>query len=260
MILWQAGVGPRGNEEEPVAQRGFGFWPQAVAGLVKPALKVWTKPTWTGLENLPADGRGVIIASNHVSHFDPLTCGHFLYDAGRWPQFLAKASVFKVPVLGWIITRCRQIPVERGSVEAARSLDKLTRALQSGGTVIIYPEGTTTKEPGLWPMRGKTGVARLALVTGAPVLPMAMWGPQRIFDPRTGKLSFKPRVPVSVALGKPVDLTKFDGATPSRATLDEMTEAIMLDIRDLVAELRHEEPPPLYRPGTAAPKSDGAPA
>jgi 1-acyl-sn-glycerol-3-phosphate acyltransferase len=236
-----------------VGKRGLGFWPRAVVGLVKPTLTVWTKRTWTGMDNLPAEGRGVIIASNHVSHFDPLTCGHFLYEAGRWPQFLAKASVFRVPVIGWLITKCRQIPVERGSVEAVRSLDALTSALRAGGTVVIYPEGTTTKEPGLWPMRGKTGVARLALATGAPVVPMAMWGPQRIFDPRTGKLSFKPRVPVSVAVGKPVDLSQWDGTPPSRATLDQITEVIMLQIRDLLAGLREEEPPPLYRPGAANP-------
>ena len=241
-----------------MAKRGYGFWPRFVAGLVKPPLWYLTKRTWTGMEHLPADGRGVIIASNHLSHVDPLTCGHYLYDAGRWPQFLAKASVFRVPVAGWIITKCRQIPVERGSVEAIRSLEKLTAALDQGGTVVIYPEGTTTKEPGLWPMRGKTGVARLALATGAPVIPMAMWGPQQIFDPRTSKWSFKPRRPVSVTVGKPVDLSRWDGAEASRATLDEMTEAIMLDVRDLVAGLRHEEPPPLFRPGAAAPKAGDA--
>ncbi|GAA0801312.1 lysophospholipid acyltransferase family protein [Spirilliplanes yamanashiensis] len=240
-----------------MGRRGLGFWPRAVAGLVKPTLTVWTRRTWTGMENLPADGRGVIVASNHVSHFDPLTCSHFIYDAGRWPQFLAKASVFKVPVIGWIITQCRQIPVERGSVEAARSLDKLVAALKAGGTVVIYPEGTTTKEPGLWPMRGKTGVARLALATGAPVVPMAMWGPQDIFDPRSGKLSFRWRRPVSVTVGKPVDLSKWEGAAPTRATLDEMTEAIMLEIRGLVAGLRQEEPPPLYRPGSGAAQTGG---
>jgi 1-acyl-sn-glycerol-3-phosphate acyltransferase len=242
-------VRARGIEEEPVGQRGLGFWPRVVAALVKPTLIAWTKRTWTGVENLPADGRGLIVASNHVSHFDPLTCAHIVYEAGRWPQFLAKASIFRVPVIGWIVTQCRQIPVERGSVEAVRSLDALTSALAAGGTVIIYPEGTTTKDPDLWPMRGKTGVARLALATGAPVVPMAMWGPQRIFDPRSKKLSLRPRTPVSIAVGKPVDLSRWDGAAPSKAALDEMTEAIMLEVRDLLAGLRGEPAPPLYRPG-----------
>jgi 1-acyl-sn-glycerol-3-phosphate acyltransferase len=123
--------------------------------LIKSVLTPMTKRTWTGLEHMPQSG-GVIIAPNHISHTDPLTCAHFVYDAGRWPRFLGKASVFKVPVVGQIITRVQQIPVERGTVDAAKSLDALVAALKDGGAVIIYPEGTTTREPDLWPMRGKT--------------------------------------------------------------------------------------------------------
>ena len=124
--------------------------------------------------------------ANHISHADPLVSAHFIYDSGRWPQYLGKASVFRVPVVGWILHRCRQIPVERGSVDAVRSLDALVAALDEGGAVVIYPEGTTTRQPDLWPMKAKTGAARLALATGAPVVPVVMWGPERIFDPRTG--------------------------------------------------------------------------
>ncbi len=104
--------------------------------------------------------------------------------------------MFRVPVIGYIICRCQQIPVERGTVDAARSLDSLVTAVKDGSAVIIYPEGTTTKEPGLWPMKGKTGAARLALTTGAPVIPIVMDGPQAMFDPRTGKVGLRPRIPV----------------------------------------------------------------
>jgi 1-acyl-sn-glycerol-3-phosphate acyltransferase len=228
-----------------VAQRGLGFWQRFAAVVVLPVLRVWTKPTWTGMDNLPATG-GVIVVPNHASHFDPLVVAHYIYEADRWPRFLAKASLWDVPVLGPFLRKVKQIPVERGSVEAVRSLDVLVDAVQQGGAVVIYPEGTTTKEPDLWPMRGKTGAARLALVTGAPVIPVANWGAYRIFDTRTGKLRFRPRVPVSVTAGPPVDLSRWAGAPPTKAVLEEMTQAIMLDIRDLVAELRGEEPPPLY--------------
>jgi 1-acyl-sn-glycerol-3-phosphate acyltransferase len=123
---------------------------------------------------------------------------------------------------------------------------------------VIYPEGTTTKQPDLWPMRGKTGAARLALLTGAPVVPLANWGAQTVFDPRTSKLKLRLRTPVQVTAGKPVDLGGWQGAAPSRQVLDQMTERIMLTISGLLGELRHETPPatvydrPGARPATTA--------
>lgn len=230
-----------------MARRRLGFWRRFVVVVVKPVLTVWTRRTWRGMEHVPASG-GVIIVSNHLSYADPLVVAHFVFDAGRWPRFLAKAGVFRVPVVGRILLRCRQVPVERGSVDAARSLEVLAEAVREGGAVVIYPEGTTTREPELWPMRGKTGVARLALATGAPVIPVATWGPQRIVHPRTRKLSLRPRIPVTVVAGPPVDLSKWAGATPTRAVLDEMTDAIMLRLRDMLAEIRGATPPPLWSP------------
>jgi 1-acyl-sn-glycerol-3-phosphate acyltransferase len=225
-----------------VTQRRLGFWRRFAVVLAIPALKVLTKPTWTGMENIPPAG-GVIIAPNHVSHFDPLVVAHFIYGAGRWPRFLGKASLWRVPVFGPFLRKVKQIPVERGSVEAVKSLDALVAALQDGGAVVIYPEGTTTRQPDLWPMRGKTGAARLALITGAPVVPVAHWGAQQVFDPRTSKLKLKMRTPVAVTAGKPIDLSRWDGAHPTRAVLDQMTEAIMLDVQDLLTSIRGGEPP-----------------
>ncbi|HEX5205759.1 lysophospholipid acyltransferase family protein [Paractinoplanes rhizophilus] len=225
-----------------MAQRGLGFWQRFAVVLVLPVLKVWTRRTWTGMDNIPRTG-GVIIAPNHASHFDPLVVAHFIYGAGRWPRFLGKASLWKVPVLGPFLRKVKQIPVERGSVEAVKSLDALVEALDDGGAVVIYPEGTTTRQPDLWPMRGKTGAARLALLTGAPVIPMANWGSQTIYDPRTSRLRIRPRTPVTVTAGKPVDFARWQGATPTRAVLEEMTDAIMLDVQRLVAEVRGEPAP-----------------
>jgi 1-acyl-sn-glycerol-3-phosphate acyltransferase len=109
--------------------------------------------------------------------------------------------------------------------------------------VVIYPEGTTTRQPDLWPMRGKTGAARLALLTGAPVIPVANWGAHTIYDPRTGRLKIRPGTPVSVVAGPPVDLSRWRGATPSRAVLEQMTEAILLEVQELLGGLRGEQPP-----------------
>lgn len=227
-----------------MTQRRIGFWRRLAVVLVLSVMNVWTRHTWTGQENLPPSA-GVILVPNHVSHFDPLVVAHYIYKAGRWPRFLGKASLWRVPVLGFLLRKTLQIPVERGSVEAVKSLDALVAALAEGGAVVIYPEGTTTREPDLWPMRGKTGAARLALLTGAPVIPIANWGAERVFDPRTNKFKVRPGTPVSVTAGAPIDLSRWAGEEPNRAVLEQMTEAIMLDVRDLLTELRDGDPPPL---------------
>jgi 1-acyl-sn-glycerol-3-phosphate acyltransferase len=238
-----------------VARRRLGFWRRLAVILVKPPLMIWTRRTWSGMEHLPASG-GVIIVMNHISHADPVVGAHYVYDAGRWPRYLGKASVFRVPVIGRILLKCQQIPVERGTVDAVRSLEQLERAVREGGAVVIYPEGTTSREPDLWPMRGKTGAARLALSTGAPVIPVVMWGPQRMFDPRTKKFNLRLRIPVTVQAGPPVDLSRWMGATPTKPILDEMTDTIMLRLRDMLAEVRGGTPPPLWSPptGTSDPR------
>ncbi|BCJ42520.1 1-acyl-sn-glycerol-3-phosphate acyltransferase [Actinoplanes ianthinogenes] len=240
-----------------MAQHRLGFWQRFAVMLVLPVMTVWTKRTWLGMEKLPKTG-GVILVPNHVSHFDPLVVAHYIYKAGRWPRFLGKASIWRVPVIGPLLVRTKQVPVERGSVEAVKSLETLVEALNEGGAVVIYPEGTTTRSPDLWPMRGKTGAARLALLTGAPVIPIANWGSQTVFDPRTNKFKAT-RAAVTVTTGDPVDLSRWDGAEPSRQVLDEMTEKIMLAIRDLLGTIRDGEPPALYdRPARRASTSEDA--
>ncbi len=241
-----------------MTQRGLGFWQRLSVMLVVPLMSVWTKRTWTGMTNIPRTG-GVIIVPNHVSHFDPLVVAHYIYETRRWPRFLGKASLWRVPVVGALLRKVQQIPVERGSVEAVKSLDALIDAIHSGGAVVLYPEGTTTREPDLWPMRGKTGAARLALVTGAPVIPVANWGAERVFDPRTNKFKFHWRTPVQVTAGPPVDLSRWAGAAPTRTVLEQMTDAIMVDVRDLLAEIRGGQPPALFDwPSRHASKTEDA--
>lgn len=231
-----------------MAGRRLGFWRRLTVMVVKPPLLLLTRRDWHGAEQIPADG-GVILVANHTSHADPLVCAHFVYDAGRWPQFLAKASVFRMPVVGGLLRRVRQIPVERGTMDAARALDAAVAAIKAGDAIVIYPEGTTTQEPDLWPMRGKTGVARLWLATGVPVVPVVTWGPHRIFDPRTAKLRLRPRTPVSVLAGPPIDLSRWVGAEATTAVLAEISDTVMLRLRDLLAEVRGGPPPPLWSAG-----------
>jgi 1-acyl-sn-glycerol-3-phosphate acyltransferase len=230
-----------------MTRRRLGFWRRFAVATVKPAMQVLTRRTWTGMEHIPAEG-GVIIVVNHISHADPLAVAHYIYDAGRWPSFLAKASLFSVPVLGSLLRAVHQIPVRRGTTDAVRALEAARAGVHDGEAVVIYPEGTTTREPDLWPMRGKTGAARLWLDTRVPMIPIVMWGPERIYDPRTSKLRLLPRADVTVVAGDPIDLSAWDDAQPSAQTLNEITDHIMLHLRDMLVEIRGGTPPPLWTP------------
>ena len=143
--------------------------------IVKPLLLLFTKRRWIDGEKVPAEG-GCILVANHVSHLDPLTFAHFVYDYGRLPRFLAKSEVFDVPVVGTIIRSAGQIPVYRLTSDASQAFRAAVAAVDEGECVAVYPEGTISRDPGLWPMTGKTGAARIALSTGAPVVPIAQWG------------------------------------------------------------------------------------
>jgi 1-acyl-sn-glycerol-3-phosphate acyltransferase len=223
-------------------------WRRFAVGVVKPSMLVLTRRTWAGQEHVPARG-GVILVANHISQADPLAIAHFVYDARRWPSFLAKDSLFTIPVLGWLLREVGQIPVKRGTADAAKALDAAVDWLRRDESLIIYPEGTTTREPDLWPMRGKTGIARLWLATGVPVVPIVTWGPQKMYDPRTNKLRLRFRTPVTVVAGPPLDLSRWADARPDAQVLADITEHVMLHLRDMVSAVRGGTPaPPLFSP------------
>jgi 1-acyl-sn-glycerol-3-phosphate acyltransferase len=230
-----------------MVRRRLGFWRRVAVVVVKPAIQVLTRRTWEGMQHIPAEG-GVIIVVNHISHADPLAVAHYIYDAGRWPSFLAKASLFEVPVLGYLLQAVHQIPVRRGTTDAVKALEAARAGVKAGEALVIYPEGTTTREPDLWPMRGKTGAARLWLDTGAPMIPIVMWGPEQIYDPRTKKLRLLPRAKVRIIAGDPIDLSAWVGAPPTAQTLNEITDHIMLHLREMLVGIRGGTPPPLWAP------------
>jgi 1-acyl-sn-glycerol-3-phosphate acyltransferase len=213
-----------------------------VARIVRPIFMAITKRDWHGAEHLPTDV-GFIVASNHMTNIDPLTFAHFLWDNGFAPKILAKASLFKVPVFGGILRSLGQIPVYRNTTAAADSLAAGVAAIDSGECVAVFPEGTLTREPDLWPMVGKTGVARLALMTRAPLVPVAQWGAQDLL----GRYSkwFKPIPPkkISVTAGPPVVLDDLYGRPLDNATLREATERVMDAITALLEGIRGEQAP-----------------
>ncbi len=227
-----------------MARRRIGFWYRLAAVLLRRPLLLLTKRDWRGAEHLPRQG-GFVACTNHVSHFDPLTFAHFLYDNGRLPRFLGKAALFRVPVIGTILRGAGQIPVYRESADAGRAYTAAVEAVRRGECVAIYPEATISRDPGLWPMTGKTGAARVALVTGAPVIPVAQWGPQEVLSPYGKRLRLLPRKTMHVAAGPPVDLAEFDARPVDAETLRLVTEKIMTAITVLLEEIRGEPAPPV---------------
>jgi 1-acyl-sn-glycerol-3-phosphate acyltransferase len=220
----------------------IGFWYRFIIVVAKPILLVLTRRDWRGLAHVPADG-GVIIAANHVSELDPFAVGHMLYEMRRPARFLAKAELFRKAPVKWIVEGARQIPVSRNVADAATALKPAVDALRDGECVLIYPEGSVTRDPEQWPMRARTGIARLALLSGAPVVPVAQWGPQEVLPYRARRPRLFPRRTFTVVAGPPVDLTPFEGRPMTAALLHEATDCIMWAVTNLLADIRQEPPP-----------------
>jgi 1-acyl-sn-glycerol-3-phosphate acyltransferase len=196
------------------------------------------KTTYRNIERIPQSGPMIIVV-NHVSHVDPFLVSKFVLDAARVPRFLAKDSIFEVPVVGWAMRTMGHIPVRRGTVDARQSLDAAVQALRNGRAIVLHPEGTVTRDPDGWPMSGKTGAARLAtLVPDVPVIPVAQWGVQEQVDLYAKRVKLIPRPRHLIAVGEPIDLKEFIDREPNTALLHEVTEVIMRRLRSDVAELR----------------------
>lgn len=218
------------------------FWPAAM--IVIPGTAWFAKIEIEGGEHLPREG-SYVLAPNHYSEFDPVIIAVATWRLGRAPRFMAKESLFRVPVLGWLLRATGMVPVARASTSAAakQTLAQSNALVAAKRGVIVYPEGSLTRDPDMWPMRGKTGAVRLALAAPEPlpVIPVATWGVQEIL-PRYGRLRlWPPRRRVRVLLGPPVDLSAFTDTTP--ATLAAATDAVMRDISILLGRLRDTAPP-----------------
>ena len=216
-------------------------WGLGVA-VVKPSLLATTKPHWTDGTKIPATG-GCLLVLNHISHLDPLTAAHIVHDHGRIPRYLAKSGLFKSRFWGFFFTACGQIPVERLSTNAAGAYDAAVAAVRAGECVVVYPEGTITRDPDLWPMTGKSRAARIALATGCPVIPIGQWGAQALLAPYARWPDLFPRKDITMLVGDPIDLSDLLCQPRTARVIDAATERIMDAITDLVARVRGEEPP-----------------
>ena len=193
-----------------------------------PVLSAIGRPKVEGLEHIPADGPA-ILASNHLAVADSF---YLPLVVRRRITFLAKAEYFtgtglKGRFLAWFYTVAGQVPIDRTDADSAQAaLDTAERILSQGKLLGMYPEGTRSPDGRLY--KGKTGLARLALQTGVPVIPVAMIGTDTV-NPPGSKMWRSGRV--TVRIGKPMDFARFDGLAGNRfierAVIDEVIYELM---------------------------------
>lgn len=264
-------------------------WVWICRAVMYPLTRVLGRRKFRGLEKLNRPGPMIVVA-NHISHLDPIYDAVLIDKAGRMPRIMAKASLWKLPVVGSALRGTRQVPVYRAGEDGPSAVDAARAVLAEGGVVLIYPEGTVTREPDFWPMRPRPGVAALALSGDYPVVPVVHWGTQQVYNSyRTAggrKLRLWPRQDVVVAVGDDIDLSEYrpqpassPSATASASAAATGTGAatdaaagdtgglaldakavlgaslqIMNTIKDQLGQLRGEEPPTaLFKP----PKANG---
>ena len=223
------------------ARLGFSY--RLAVALLWPFMRVAVRWDIEGDQQLTEDDGGVVVAPTHLSWFDPLVVAFALWQADRPPRFLGKESVFRVPVFGRIIRNAGQIPVYRETADAASAIRDALVALGRGECVVVYPEGTITRDPDLWPMSAKTGAVRMALISGAPLFPMAQWGAQEVMAPYSKRVRLLPRRTMHVRVGEPVNLSDLADQPLDAATMREGGDRLMNAITDLLASIRQQTPP-----------------
>lgn len=219
------------------------FW--VLAGLILPVLSLMVKYRFHHRDRMPQAG-AFVLAPNHYSEIDPVVMGAAAWHLGRAPRFMAKASLFKNPVVGWFLRTSGQIPVERSGSKSHAALRAAEELVEKGRMVVVYPEGSLTRDPELWPMRGKTGAVRIALERDIPIVPAAHWGTQELMGRYGKKLKPFPRKTIDVIIGEPLDLSAYREKPITQSLLLEATNMLMDAIAALLAELR-EEPAPAER-------------
>lgn len=220
-----------------------GFWIRLCVLILYPFDALFFAIRWRHLDRVPPPSAGgIMYAINHVSQVDTVLIARYVWQSGRIPRFMIKSGVFDWPIAGRMMTGAGQIPVYRGTTDASKSLRVVVDALENGEAVVIYPEGTTTKDPTGWPMQGKTGIARLVLLRPeTPVVPVGQWGPHRMHGLSIKRLGRRRTAQTST--GHPLDMSHWAGAEPTQGNLRAITDEIMAAVRTQVAELRNEPAP-----------------
>lgn len=223
-------------------KRKYPWLVRAIALWLRPLLKLIARHEWDGVEKLPDEG--FVFAINHLSWVDPFTLALFQYDNNIPPRYLAKSSLFELPIAGWILHKTGQIPVYRATGRANEAFSAAIDVINSGDPVVFYAEGTITRDPDLWPMSGKTGPVRVALETGKPLIPIAQWGAQNIWYPYSSPKTIRifPRRTIQIKVGDPVDLSDLAGQEITNDILHEAADRMMDAITALLIDIRGEKP------------------
>lgn len=209
--------------------------------VLRPLAKLTTRPHWKGQENLPS-GQPFIVIINHVTEYDVIIVVHFLVDPGHAIRVMAKDSLFRVPLLKHVMKRTKMVPVVRNSNQATDALKYAKRALATGEAIAIFPEGTLTHDPDKWPMKFKTGAARLALSSGVPVIPVVHWGGDKIMNRWRNSLPLKRR-DTWVTAGPAIDLSDLNQDENDWEAVKEATRRMEETITSMVEEIRGEKAP-----------------
>ncbi|WP_022868228.1 lysophospholipid acyltransferase family protein [Schaalia vaccimaxillae] len=222
--------------------RVIGFYRFAKAVLT-PLMGPWIKFEATGTENLPSEG-GYLLVANHLSNIDPVCSCWFFMKRDVAVRYMAKKSMFSVPFFGWIFKGMGLIPVDR-TVEPSAVLAPTRQALLGGEVVGIYPEGTLTRDPQMWPMAFKSGAARLALDTGVPVIPLSQWGAQKVLRPYKFGIDLRPRRPIHYRFGTPIDLSDLmsERGSQDHEAVAEATRRMEQAVVAGLEEIRGEQGP-----------------
>lgn len=210
-----------------------------VRAILVPFLRLGWRWRFIDLHKIPANGP-VIIAANHISYFDPLCHVLCVDTAGRVQRVFAKEELFRNPLLRWILKSTRMIPVKRGSGEQG-PVDAARVALNDGDVIVLYPESTLTNRADLLPMQGKTGVARLALSTGVPVVPVAVWGSHWVIPPGAKRIKGWRKLCL-LKVGDPMTFEAMIGKQEDADARRDVTDRVMKELERLVVDLQGLHP------------------
>ncbi|MFC7340692.1 lysophospholipid acyltransferase family protein [Saccharopolyspora griseoalba] len=256
MVAAPADPGPtHRSDREKLFRRSPRLW-RALMRVDRAVVGLTGRLEVTGDVPAPEHGRPMLMAANHIGNIDPLVVLAACHRRRVAPRFVATGGLFDTPALGAVLRRSGHVRADRGKATAAEAFGEVVDSLaEDPRPIVVYPEGRITLEPGMWPERGKTGAARMALAAGAAVVPISQWGAHeamcygmvRVEGPRdlwilllSWLRSIRRRPVLRVHFGNPVDLSDLSPDRVGDAT--RARDRIMRAVTEGLVELRADEP------------------